>query len=105
MQMYNGGRLFAGICSVLSVLLFLVVWFGVGASTAAMFGLWSALIGFVAGLLAALPLRMMAELLQAVFDMAENSHKLVALGLAPQQQTPRPDKIQSPEKTVYEIRR
>lgn len=81
MSMYKGGRTFAGLCSLLSVIIGLLVWLSVGIMCAGVFdsGIWSALVGFIAGLLATLPLRMFAELLNAIFDIAENSHKLVEL--------------------------
>jgi len=94
--------MFGGICAFLAVVQFLVVWVAVGLMGGYFLGNMAWPAGFFIGLLTALPLYTLAEILEAVFDIAENSYKLVELA-ALSAKDKQPEKNQSPEKKIYEI--
>jgi hypothetical protein len=78
MKTYKGGRIYAGLCQFFAVVLGLVAWVVVGL-TGNELGNMSWFVGFFVGLFVALPLVASAEVLEAIFDIAENSYKLVDL--------------------------
>jgi len=91
MHMYKDGRLFCILCSVAAFvqgLLAGITTCYLSISYLEFGGVVALLLGLAVGLLAALPLLVLSELVDAVFDIAENSHKLVALGKESQQKQP-----------------